>query len=80
MNRDKREGGMTPGTRVVPPSGDHKAWAAHWGDAALRSINGYIEVGFYLDLQHAQRCARLSWWHACRAKGYTSWEKMVADV
>jgi hypothetical protein len=67
-----------PKPRVdVPAPGDHRAWAAWWGDQAVAAVGRAQLSGEFtdLDVKHAVRAARLAWYHACTVKQYRYWDE-----
>lgn len=64
---------------TTPAPKDHRGWALWWSEAALRAIENYIRDGNPLDLEHAHRCGRFTWWHAARAKRYYYWDSQKRE-
>lgn len=72
-----------PHSNTAPAPGDHRGWAAYWGEEAKGCIVGielatlghvYLSpITIQLMTEHAVRVARLAWMHACRASGYRYW-------
>lgn len=55
-----------------PAPTEHAAWAAWWGEQALRAIrdaiaNPHPTTRFDLDYDHAVRSTRLAAWHGFKA-------------
>jgi hypothetical protein len=56
-------------------SDDHKGWAAHWGESALRALADYLSpAGTEAHLENVRRYSRQAWFRAARAKDYRYWE------
>ena len=62
----------------IPAAGDHKAWAAYWGEQAISAMNTVLhETNLSIAacaLEHTKRAGRMAWYHACRLKGYKYWD------
>lgn len=75
---------MSPPASNIPASGDHRAWAAWWGESAMRSIVASLEPNrderfVVFDLEHVRRASRLAFWHAARVTGYRYWDKQWVE-
>lgn len=57
---------------------NHVAMAAHWGDECVAAMRRAIATPHYrtivdLELEHAVRSAKMTIWHAMKAKGWKTY-------